>query len=402
MSQSSSKSDDFSTILKTLKTINPDEKVVYCKKCVISNQRPRMQFDDNGICGQCLYYEYKRTMIDWDKREKELSDLCDKHRSKDGSWDVIVPGSGGKDSGFVSYMLKKKYGMHPLTVTWAPATPTEIGRQNLENFIRSGYDNIMGSPNGEIHQKMSKLAFTEFGDNFLPFIYGQIHFPLQIAVKYKIPLIMYGENGEIENGGSLKNYNNPLLDLAEHDYISEKLSNHPPEYWAKAFGVDINEIKQRYMPPNLDELRKIGIQEHYFSYYHNWVPEKSYEIAKKYCGYRPNPYGRSEGTYTDYASLDDKTDGFHYYLAFIKFGIARATADATKQVWNKSLTRDEAVDLVLKYDSEFPAKYLKEFLDYMEMDMYTLNKTIDRFRRSIIWKKENDEWKIRQQVSKLK
>ncbi len=98
---------------------------------MVSNQRPRITFNDDGICSACLWTEFKRTVIDWDKKEKELEEVCDKFRSKDGSWDIIIPGSGGKDSGHVSYIMKKKFGMHPLTVTWASALNTEIGTENV-------------------------------------------------------------------------------------------------------------------------------------------------------------------------------------------------------------------------------------------------------------------------------
>ena len=110
--------DNLPEIFRNLKIINPEEKTVYCKKCVMSNQRPQVHFNDEGICGQCLYSEYKSTIVDWDKRERELEELCDKYRSKDGSLDVVVPASGGKDSSYVAYVLKEKFGMHPLTVTW--------------------------------------------------------------------------------------------------------------------------------------------------------------------------------------------------------------------------------------------------------------------------------------------
>lgn len=391
--------DSVPALFKNLKIINPDEKIIFCKRCVLSNQRPRVHFNDEGICGQCLYSEYKRNMIDWDKREKELAELCDKHRSKDGTWDIIVPGSGGKDSGYVSYILKEKYGMHPLTVTWSPSIYTDIGRENLQNFINSGFDNILITPNGQIHKKLTKVTFTEFGDNFLPFSYGQVHMPLHISIKYKIPLIMYGENGELEYGGNLQNYNKPTLDPASHDYVLEKFTDHPPEHW-KSFGINMQDLSI-YMPPSLEELKRTGTEEHYFSYYKNWQPEKHYEVAKKYLGYKPNPT-RSEGTYTNYASLDDKTDGFHYYLAFIKFGIGRATSDAAHQIRDGIITRDEGVDLVRKYDHEFPAKHLKEFLEYMEMDMDEFFRTINKFRRPVIWKLENCKWTLRQQVTKLK
>jgi len=395
--------DEIPKSFKNLKIIDPDETIVYCKRCVISNQRPRVHFNDQGICGQCLYAEYKQNIVDWDSRKKELSLLCDQFRSNDGSWDVIVPSSGGKDSSYVAYMLKEEFGMHPLTVTWASAIPTEIGSENLYNFIQSGYDNILISPNGIIHRKLSKMTFTEYGENFLPFSYGQVHAPLHIAVKFKIPLIMYGENGELEYGGSLKNYNKPQLDVFGHDYVLEKFapSSNPtdPNRW-QSHGFSENDLTF-YMPPSKNDLKEVGIQEHYYSYYEDWTPEKHYEIAKKYFNFKPNPRGRSEGTYTDFASLDDKTDGFHYYLMFIKFGIGRTTSDAAHQIRQGVISRDEGVELVLKYDGEYPSLYEQSFLDYMELDKITLNQIIDKFRRPIIWKKDNDIWCLQKQVTKL-
>ncbi|MFN5884929.1 MAG: N-acetyl sugar amidotransferase, partial [Bacteroidota bacterium] len=96
------------------------KEVKFCKKCVVSNQRPRITFDEEGVCSACRYAEEKDNGIDWIAREKELRAVCDKFRSKDGSYDCIVPSSGGKDSGFVAHQLKYEYGMHPLLVTWAP------------------------------------------------------------------------------------------------------------------------------------------------------------------------------------------------------------------------------------------------------------------------------------------
>ena len=386
------------SIFKGLRIIDPKKKVVFCKKCVLSNQRPRTMFNEDGVCAPCLYAEFKRTSIDWDKREKELEELCDKHRSKDGSWDVVVPGSGGKDSSYVSVMLKEKFGMHPLTVTWASAITTDIGKQNLDAFIRSGFDNVLGTPDGKVHQKLSQITFKEFGDNFLAFGYGQLNFPIQTAVRYKIPLVMFGEDGDVEYGGSFERYDTPKFDF---DYmVKTKFTSYPPEYW-KSFGMKPEDL-QRYSLPPLKEIKSNNVEVHYFSYYDFWDPQKHYDVAKKSTGFKPNPEGRSEGTYTDFASLDDKTDGFHYYMAFIKFGTGRATSDAQHQIRDGVLTRDEGVDLVRQYDGEFPTRDLKEFLEYMEMDMNTLYRTIDKFRKPLIWKKINDEWKLRQQVTKLK
>ena len=155
-----------------------------------------------------------------------------------------------------------------------------------------------------------------------------------------------------------------------------------------------------YRLPSQEEIKRVGVEEHYFSYYDKWEPEKHYEIAKQHLGFKPNS-ARSEGTYTDFASLDDKTDGFHYYMMFIKFGIGRATSDAAHQIRDGVITRDEGVDFVRKYDGEIPKMYFQESLDYLNIDEETFWKTVDSFRRPLIWKKENNEWSLKQQVTKL-
>ena len=391
-----SKKHSIPKIFRNLKLIDPEKKVIYCKKCVLSNQRPRTLFNSEGICAPCLYAEFKKTQIDWDKREKELEHLCDKHRSKDGSWDVVVPGSGGKDSAYVALMLKEKYGMNPLTVTWSSFLYTDIGRKNFDSFIQSGFDNVLGTPNGQIHRKLSKITFTEFGDNFLPFAYGQISFPIQIAVKYKIPLVFFGEDGDVEYGGSFERFAKPKLDFKYT--VKTKFTSLPPSYWHK-FGIKNSDLKN-YSLPSLKEIVKNKIEAHYFSYYNFWNPQEHFKIAKIKTGFRVNPDGRSEGTYTDFASLDDKTDGFHYYMSFIKFGLGRATADAAHQIRDGVISRDEGVDLVHNYDGEFPTRHLNEFLDYMGMNMNSLNSTINKFRRPIIWKRNNDQWELRHKIKK--
>ena len=148
------------------------KKVIFCKKCVTSNQRPRTEFDEEGVCGACKYAEKKfGGFIDWNKREKELIKLLDKHRSKDGSWDVIVPSSHGKDSALVAHQLKEKYGMHPLTVTWAPFIYTEIGFKNYVDMTHAGFDGLVAWPNGIIHRKLARTGFEVKGDPFEAFVY---------------------------------------------------------------------------------------------------------------------------------------------------------------------------------------------------------------------------------------
>ena len=353
--------------------------VIFCKKCTISNMRPRITFDADGVCSACRFAEQK-AKTDWESRERELIALCDQHRKGDGSFDVIVPVSGGKDGGFVAHQLKHKYGMTPLCVTWAPLLPTDIGRQNLDAFVASGFDVIQGRPNGQTTRKLTRLAFEHLGDPFLPFIYGQTNFPLQMAVRYKIPLIMYGENGEVEYGGDMKNAERPTRDIEDHDkhYFSGK----PPEFWT-AHGINERDLKPFQAPPH-NEVKANGTQIHFFGFYKPWDPQENFYYCTEHTGFSPCAE-RTAGTYSKYASLDDKLDGLHYYLAYIKFGIGRATSDSAHEIRDGKITREEGIALVRKFDDEFPEKHFAEACEYMSLTEKEAMAIIEKWRNPEVW-----------------
>lgn len=367
--------------------------VRFCRKCTISNQRPRITFDEHGVCSACNFAEFKRAKFDWKERDRELQTLCDRHRRYDGSYDVIVPCSGGKDGGFVAHQLKFHYGMNPLTVTWAPLLPTDIGRQNLHNFIQSGFDNVLGTPNGTVTRRLTNLSFVHLGDPFQPFIYGQTNFPLRMAVQHGVSLIMYGENGEVEYGGDMKNAFRPTRDIQDHD--KHYFSGLPPEFWLE-HGITQRDIAP-FMSPKYEQVVRNNTEIHFFGYYKMWDPQENFYYCQENTGFTPNPE-RTEGTYSKYASLDDRIDGYHYYLAFIKFGIGRATSDTAHEIRDGKITREEGVALVKKYDGEFPRKYYREFLDYCEITDEQFNEVIDSWRAEHLWKRENGVWKLRHAV----
>jgi len=202
--------------------LSQPKEVVFCKKCVVSNQRPRITFDKEGVCSACQYAERKLHAIDWDAREKELAELLEKHRSKDGSFDVVVPGSGGKDSAYTAHYLKTKYGMHPLTVTWSPFIYTDIGWRNFNAFVQSGFSALSYYQNGSLHRKLAKVAFELKGDAWEPFAYGQKAYAFHMALKFKIPLIFYGENGEVEYGGTTQDADKPVESVADWERVHYK------------------------------------------------------------------------------------------------------------------------------------------------------------------------------------
>ncbi len=372
---------------------NLPTEVRYCKKCTISNQRPRITFDDEGVCSACFFADYKRNKIDWDERDKELRALCDRFRKDDGSYDVIVPCSGGKDGSFVSHKLKYEYGMNPLCVTWAPLKATALGRKNLDNFIAAGFDHILGTPNPKVTRKLTQLAFKYMGDPFQPFIYGQTNFPLKMAVQHDVSLIMYGENGEVEYGGDMKNAFIPTREISDHEghYFSGK----SPSFW-KSHGLSDADLAP-FEPPSMNKIRDNKTEIHFFGYYKYWDPQECYYYARENTGFTPNTE-RSEGTYSKYASLDDQIDGFHYYLSYIKFGIGRTTSDTAHEIRDGKIERDEGIALIKKYDSELPQKYFDVFLEYCDITEEEFWEVIDSWRSDHIWEFTDGEWVLKNPI----
>lgn len=389
--------------------------VKFCKRCIISNQRPSsviefkttadqkkhtIEFDEEGICSACRYHETKESGIDWKQREETLLKMLDKFRSKDGSYDVVVPGSGGKDSAYTSHILKYKYGMNPLTVTWAPHLYTDIGAQNFQNWMHvGGHDNLLYTPNGKLHRLVTKLAFHNLLHPFQPFIVGQKVIGPSIAAKFGIKLVMYGEN-QAEYGNKVDENNIPTM--------SEDFFTVEDPLQMRFGGVTMQEIIEKYgytrgdfapyIPPSPEVLKEKGVEMHYLGYYLKWDPQECYYYAVEHTGFQANPE-RTEGSYSKYSSIDDKIDPYHYFTTWIKFGIGRATYDADQEIRNGKITREEGVALVKKFDSEFPTKYYNEFLNYIDTTDEEFWETVDKFRSPHLWgKDENGRWKLRHNV----
>ena len=283
--------------------------------------------------------------------------------------------------------------MNPLTVTWSPHVYTQIGWQNFQGLIKSGLSNILGTPDGKVHRRLTRDSLMEIGDPFQPFIYGQVSFPVQMALKFDVKLIMDGENGELEYGGKNETSKKSFSPEDENKYW---FSNFEAKSWLKK-GYNLKEMSI-YLPPSIDEILSKKINRQFWSYYNFWDPQEHFYYVSKNTGFKPNPEGRSEGTFSKYASLDDAIDGFHFYFMLLKFGIGRATYDAGHEIREKHLTRSEAIKLVRKYDTEFPKKNYKLFLDYCGINEYEFNKICDSWRSDHLWTKKNGKWKLKNQI----
>ena len=384
------------------------EKVIFCSKCLMSNQRPSSSpefvkkdsaistagFDNRGICDACNLAQLKKS-IDWEKRFKLLESLCDKYRKGDGSYDVVVPGSGGKDSIFVSHFLKNRLGMNPLTVTWAPHEYTDIGLKNMRNWLSNGFSNILRTPNANIHALLTRSAFLNLVNPFQPFIIGQKNLAPKIAIEHNIKFIMYGEN-QSEAHNNLSETETSLMDF-KHFVAKENtnifLGGKSIDQW-EAEGISKKSLAN-YLPISENKWINFGGEVHYMSFFINWSPNNNYYYAKEHCNFEQNPNGRSEGTYTRYASLDDKLDGQHYYTMYIKFGQGRAMNDANRDIRDGYITRSEGLELVKKYDGEFPSEHFKWALDYMNITDQQYWDTINAARSPHLWELVNNKWVLK-------
>ncbi len=393
---------------------NLPEKVEFCKICVNSNQYPAsipewkhdvnrtkanyINFTD-GICDGCIQ-AIKKKEINWKSREEELLILLDKHRKNNGDYDCLVPGSGGKDSVFASIILKEKYGMNPLTVTWPPILYTDYGFQNFKNWLSlGGFDNITYTPSGEAMRKLTKIAIETLLHPFQTFILGQKNLAPKIARNFNLNLVFFGEN-EAEYGNPVADNYTALRDKSFYSVSNLKnitLAGKTIEELEKNYKLKLSDL--RIFLPLIEEETNNNLQVHYLGYYIKWVPQESYYYAVEKTNFKARPF-RTEGTYSKYNSIDDKIDDLHHYTRFIKFGIGRATDDAAQEIRNNHITRDEACALVKKFDGELPVRYLSEVLDYLDVDEDYFHKRCDDFRSPHLWIKMNNNWLLRHTVNK--
>jgi len=359
-----------------------------------------MQIDKKGICDACKQAEAKES-IDWESREKELIALCDKYRKNDGNYDCLVPGSGGKDSVYQAHILKYKYGMHPLTCTWPPILYTDYGYNNFKNWIEiGGFDNLSYKQNGRVMKLLTRLSIENLLHPFQTFILGQKNLAPKIAAKHGIDLVFYGEN-EAEYGNPIADNVSSLRDKSYHtmENLNDMyLAGLPVQQIMEDFDVNLTDL-MTFLPLPADEYLKTNIQIHYLGYYLKWIPQEAYYYAVENTGFQARPF-RTQGTYSKYNSIDDKIDDLHYFTTFIKFGIGRATYDASQEIRNRHLTREEGQALVNRFDGEFPDLYFDEVMDYIDMAPARFHELCDEFRSPHLWNKVNGEWKLRHNVNK--
>jgi N-acetyl sugar amidotransferase len=363
----------------------------YCTKCLMPETRPRIKFDENGVCNACNWSEEKKESIDWESRQDELKKLVKKYKERNhNKFDVIAPSSGGKDSSYVAYKLKE-LGLTPLTVTLKPPLPFQIGEKNLENFVNYGFDHIHITPNYKIGAEIAKKAFIELGQPMFAWIISVQTAIFRCAVIFDIPFVMFGEEGEVEYGGSSKLKSKSTYSLEES--INLYLSGNDPKSFISAYD-DKDLYWWRY--PSSDEFRKLDPSIAHWSYFENWDSYRNYIVAKEQFNLEESS-DRSIGTYTNFAQTDTKLYDLHAYLMFLKFGFGRCSQDVGIDIRRGALSRKQGLMLVKKYDGEYPEPYINDYLAYFKMSIDEFNNVLDHFANKELLHKINGKWILKEQ-----
>ena len=362
-----------------------NQSVHWCANCLSMSTRPRITFDERGWCNACQWMERKKT-LDWDSRAHELVELLNRHRSLDGSFDCLVPVSGGKDGSYVAYNLKHKYGMNPLCITVTPPLSLELGDSNLRSFVESGYNHISVNPSYKAMQVLNKTGFREMGFPYYGWLIAIQSIPVSFASKFGINLIFYGEDGEVEYGGTVKTSSNPVYSV---DYMKKVYLEGGHEKVLKASQLSPSELHLFEFPDDSYSTNQLDIA--HWSYFENWDPYRNYLIAKKHCGLKESDLTNS-GTFTNFAQNDQALYALHAYLMYLKFGFGRANQDACIEIRRGAMERDQALNLVRLYDGQYPDEFLSQYLEYYEMTESEFNDVLDHWANKELFEKVDGRW----------
>ena len=350
----------------------------YCTCCLIPSTKPHITFNEKGICSACTSYQ-NRPNIDWEKRKKSFLEIIKKIKKNDGSnWDCVIPVSGGKDSTFQALKMRE-LGLNPLCVTSTTCDLSEVGRKNIENLKQNGFDYIEFTTNPIVRKKLNKIGLEMIGDISWPEHISINTIPINIAVKYGINLIVWGENSQDEYGGP------------EKAAISKELTWEWLLQFAGFVGLRISDIEGMYgltkndlIPfryPSEVDIKKAKLQSVFLGYFFPWDGYKNFEFVSE-KGF--STFNKMvEGSYGNYENLDNHQTGIHDYFKFLKFGWGRATDILSMMIRRNKITREKALEIVKERDGKYPKTYLgktlNDILNNIDMNIDNFDKICDKF-----------------------
>jgi N-acetyl sugar amidotransferase len=359
----------------------------YCATCITPCNRPNIRFDADGRCN-CATAADKRE-IDWPAREREFRAVVANAQRRSAGYDCVVPVSGGKDSTW-QILTCLEYGLKPLAVTWRPPGRTAIGQRNLDNLIRLGVDHIDYSINPEVEKRFTLLAFERYGTTALPMHMAIFSIPLQIAVRFQIPLVVWGENSAFEYGGTDDARTGFKLDAA---WLRTHGVTHgtTARDWIGVGGLTARDLTP-YAGPDDAELERAGVLAVFLGYYFAWDPERTLAAAARH-GFEFAPAGARTGYY-DYADIDDDFISLHHWLKWYKFGFTRTFDNLSLEIRNDRMTRDQAIAIIRARGDETPHADIDKFCAWVGITRARFFEIAETFRDRNVWTRRDDTWVI--------
>ena len=360
----------------------------YCRLCIIPATRPGIEIGSDGVCSACSAHATKGREIDWDGRRRAFEVVIQEARCRSRGYDCVIPVSGGKDS---TWQVVKclEYGLKPLAVTWKTPARTEIGARNLANLISLGVDHIDYQISPKVERKFLYQSLVRYGATAIPMHMALFNIPLTIAMKFEIPLVVWGENSAFEYGGTGDESKGFQLDsrwlkkwgvthgTTARDWVSDELTE--------------NELTP-YFGPTDEELASKGIRAVFLGYYFPWDPLTSLEVASAH-GFQVREKGPKIGFY-NYADIDDDFISIHHYLKWYKFGFTRLFDNLSLEIRNGRMSRDEAIAVVRERGDEILHDDIARFCEFVGITGMHFFEVIARFRNRDIWVMRNGKWMI--------
>jgi len=361
--------------------------VRYCVRCVTPSTRPNVAIGPDGVCSPCRSHA-RRPAIDWAARERAFREVVADAKARSRGFDCVVPVSGGKDS---TWQVVKclEYGLHPLAVTWKPPARTEIGARNLANLVSLGVHHVDYQVNPKVERKFLYQALVRYGATAIPMHMAMFSIPLTIAVRFDIPLVVWGENSAVEYGEGDEGLGGSRMDAR----------------WLRTYGVThgttardwvSGELTEReltpYFGPDEAELEAKGFLAIFLGHYFPWDPQTSLEVALAH-GFQPRKEGPQTGYY-DYADIDDEFISIHHWLKWYKFGFTRTFDHLSLEIRHGRMTRDEAIGILRGRGDETPREDIERFCEFVGITPGHFFEVAERFRNPEIWVRCNGMWMI--------
>jgi N-acetyl sugar amidotransferase len=376
----------------------------YCKRCVYpANAKPGIVLDEHGICSGCRSFEHKTFLtdqVDWVARRRLLKELLgeysERQRAKKNPYDCIIPVSGGKDSHFQTWLIRREFGLNPLLVTYNHTFNTPLGIRNLTNLIQKLDCNLVRyttAPGAAL--RLAKYMLGKIGDVTWHYHAGIMTFPIQAAVQYDVPLIIWGEEGFSE-----------LVGMHNLDDFVEFTKKKRQEHMMRGFEPDDlleepdctltrYDLAPFFYPPD-EEIERVGVRGIYLSNYVLWNAREHAEFVIRELGFESAQ--RRDRTFNIYGKTDDiHANGLHDYLKYLKFGYGRATDDAANEIRHGRMTREQGIELVMRYDPVRPFD-MDIFLRKVGITEAEFMQLVDPMRDPAIWEKANGAWRVKDHI----